>query len=188
MYVCRAELNIKEMKKHLSFILLAVFTAFSLAFVSCGGGDDEPSDPTNGNQSSKDRIEIDGVSYEVSNEFKLVIWSEPSLGSVISFYAGKVPYVFGFVAWTGDWYEGKYCEPKVGMDISKLGVDGDDYLPEMKLNLTDDDEIECEYVSGSLIITALSKKTITLKFSNLKMSDGKGTTHTFNGTIKFSLS
>jgi hypothetical protein len=74
------------------------------------------------------------------------------------------------------------------MDISKLGVDGDDYLPEMKLNLTDDDEIECEYVSGSLIITALSKKTITLKFSNLKMSDGKGTTHTFNGTIKFSLS
>ena len=73
------------MKKHLSFILLAVFTAFSLAFVSCGGGDDEPSDPTNGNQSSKDRIEIDGVSYEVSNEFKLVIWSEPPLGSAISF-------------------------------------------------------------------------------------------------------
>lgn len=186
--MCRAELNIKEMKKHLSFILLAVFTAFSLAFVSCGGGDDEPSDPTNGNQSSKDRIEIDGVSYEVSNEFKLVIWSEPPLGSAISFYAGKDQYVFGFVAWTGDWDEGKYCEPEVGMDISKLGVDGDDYLPEMKLNLTDDDEIECEYVSGSLIITALSKKTITLKFSNLKMSDGKGTTHTFNGTIKFSLS
>lgn len=130
----------------------------------------------------------DGVSYEVSNEFKLVIWSEPPLGSAISFYAGKDQYVFGFVAWTGDWDKGKYCEPKVGMDISKLGVDGDDYLPEMKLNLTDDDEIECEYVSGSLIITALSKKTITLKFSNLKMSDGKGTTHTFNGTIKFSLS
>lgn len=46
------------MKKHLSFILLAVFTAFSLAFVSCGGGDDEPSDPTNGNQSSKIELRL----------------------------------------------------------------------------------------------------------------------------------
>lgn len=180
------------MKKHLSFILLAVFTAFSLAFVSCGGGDDEPSDPTNGNQSSKEKIEIDGVSYEVSNDLTFVMWNEPSLGSVINLNVRKSgawsQYVFGFVAWTGDWYEGKYCEPKVGMDISKLGIDGDDYLPEMKLSLIDDDEIEYEYVSGSLVITALSKKTITLKFSNLKMSDGKGTTHTFNGTIKFSLS
>ena len=176
------------MKKHLSYILLAVFAAFSLALVSCGGGDDEPS----GDQSSKERIEIDGVPYELSNSAKFVIWNEPPLGSAISLYAGKDGvwrnYTFGFVAWKGDLNDGKYYEPKVGIDISELGIDGDDYFSEMKLSLIDDDEVEYEYVSGSLVITALSKSTITLRFSNLKMSDGKGTAHTFNGTIKFALS
>lgn len=174
------------LKRYLRFFAFAILAIFSLVFVSCGDDDDNSDATQNGTQ-----FEIDGKSYKLSSNQVGVIWIEPPFGSTIQFSTGKHDmfdsgeiYTFGFPAWDGK----DYCEPKVGMDLTKL---------EMKLNgevinsftLTDDDDIECDYVSGSLVITAVdkSKETMTLKFTKLKMSNGH-ISHTFNGTIKLPFS
>lgn len=176
------------MKKYLSFMAFALIAVFSLAFVSCGDDDDDEDDPS----TSGYKIEINGKSYEINPNQIGVIWNEPPVGSVISFDTGKYgmmsddskSYIFGFLAWD---QETSYDEPKVGMDITVFGrtVEGAGMYDYGKLSLTDDDDIECDYISGSLIITEIDKKeeTITLKFINLKMGKGK-TSYTFNGTLK----
>lgn len=168
----------------MAFAMVAVF---SLAFVSCGDDDEDDNPSTSGY-----KIEINGKLYEINpNQFFGVVWNKIPVGCVIQFDTGKnmysddgEVYTFGFVACD---QENNYDEPKVGMDITKLGrrIMTDDEDIWGKLSLTDDDDIECDYISGSLIVTEIDKKkeTITLKFSNLKMGKGK-TSYTFNGTLK----
>lgn len=177
------------MKKYLSFMTFVMLAVFSFAFVSCGGDDDdddfEPS--TKGSQ-----LMINGKQYDISFIQPGVVWSEIPIGSVILFFTGKKGmlsddgelYTFGFGAWD---QENAYDEPKVGMDITKFGrdVEGAGLFDWGKISLTDDNDIDCDYVSGSLIITGIDKKeeSITFKFINLKMSNGK-VSYTFNGTLK----
>ena len=168
----------------MAFAMLAVF---SLALVSCGDDDDNDEPSVKGNQ-----LVINGKSYDISFNQMGVIWSDPPVGSVIQFDTGKNGmlsdngdiYTFGFLAWD---QETSYDEPKIGMDITKFGrtVEGARLYDFGKLSLTDDADVECDYVSGSLIITGIDKKeeTMTLKFNNLKMANG-GTSYIFNGTIK----
>ena len=88
-------------------------------------------------------------------------------------------YTFGFVAW-----DGNYIEPRVGLDISKIQFSLNGELLWF-FSLLDDDDKECDYISGSLVISAIdkSRQSMTLKFNDLKMSDGR-VSYTFNGTIK----
>lgn len=175
------------MKKYLSFMAFAMLAVFSLAFVSCGDDEDDDYEPsTKGSQ-----LTINGKTYDISFNQMGVIWSEPPVGSVLQFDTGKNGilsddgeiYTFGFLSWD---QEATYYEPKVGMDITKFGrtVEGADMYDFGKLELTDDDDKNCYYVSGSLIITGIDKKkeTMTLKFNNLKMANGK-ISYTFNGTV-----
>ena len=170
------------MKHYLRLLAFAMVAVFSLAFVSCGDDDDGIDAPENGTQ-----FVINGKSYNLSSKQVGVMWVEPPFGSVIQICTGKYGmlnpdkiYTFGFPAWDGE----KYCEPKVGMDISKLvwKLNGEVLH---SFTLSDDDDIECDYVSGSLVIIAIDKtnETMTFKFTNLKMSNGQ-TSYTFNGKVK----
>lgn len=74
------------------------------------------------------------------------------------------------------------------MDISKIQFSLNGELL-WGFSLLDDDDKECDYVSGSLVISAIdnSRQSMTLKFNDLKMSDGR-VSYTFNGTIKLPFS
>lgn len=173
------------MKKYLSLFAFAMVAVFSLAFVSCGD-DDEDDDYEPSVKGSQ--LVINGKTYNVSYDYQVgVMWLEPPLGSVIQFCTGKDGmvncdkiYTFGFVAWDGE----KSIEPRVGLDISKIEFSLNGELL-WNFTLTDDDDNECDYVSGSLVIVAIDKsqESMILKFNDLKMSNGR-ISYTFNGTIK----
>ncbi len=177
------------MKKYLNFMTFVMLAVFSFALASCGGDDDDDDyEPS----SKESQLVINGKKYDISFIQPGVIWSEIPAGSVILFSTGKKGmlsddgeiFTFGFGAWD---QEKAYDEPRVGMDITKFGRDvpGADLYDWGKLSLTDDNDIECDYVSGSLFITGIDKKeeSMTLTFNNLKMANGR-TSYTFNGTIK----
>lgn len=176
------------MKKYLSLFAFAMVAVFSLAFVSCGD-DDEDDDYEPSVKGSQ--LVINGKTYNVPFNNQIgVIWSTPPVGSVIQFCTdknGKLNYddiyTFGFPAGDGE----NYWEPKIGMDISKLEwcFMGDIIH---SFTLTDNDDRDCDYISGSLIIVEINKsqESITLKFNDLKMGNGK-VSYTFNGKIKLPL-
>lgn len=172
------------MSKHIKFMALAMMAVFSLAFVSCSDDDDDEPSAT-GSQ-----LVINGKSYNISFNQTGVMWNEAPLNSIVQFSTGKDGimssdgkiFTFGFPAFDND----KYIEPKVGLDISKLKYEISEIGETIaEFTLEDDNEVECNYISGSLIITELnqSQGSITLKFNDLKMGNGE-TSYTFNGTIK----
>ena len=173
------------MKKYYSILMMLAMMVAALSFIACGGDDEE--DDVFEPSVKGSLLVINGKTYNVSFDYQVgVIWSDPPVGSIIQFGTGKDGlvnydkiYTFGFVAW-----DGSYIEPRVGLDISKIkySLNGE---PLWNFTLTDDDDNECDYVSGSLVITAIDKtqESMTLKFNDLKMSNGR-ISHTFNGTIK----
>lgn len=174
------------MKKYLNFFTISLMTAICIVFVSCGDDDDDVEPLVNETQ-----LVINGKTYNVPFNNQIgVIWSTPPVGSVIQFCTekkGKLNYddiyTFGFPAGDGE----NYWEPKIGMDISKLEwcFMGDIIH---SFTLTDNDDRDCDYISGSLIIAEINKsqESITLKFNDLKMGNGK-VSYTFNGKIKLPL-
>lgn len=172
------------MSKYIKFMAFAMMAVFSLAFVSCGDDDDDEPSAT-GSQ-----LVINGKSYNISFNQSGVMWNEAPLNSVVQFSTGKDGimssdgkiFTFGFPACEND----KYIEPKVGLDISKLKYEISEIGETIsKFTLEDDNDVECDYISGSLVITEINKsqESITLKFNDLKMGNG-GTSYTFNGTVK----
>ncbi len=170
------------MNKYIKFMAFAMMAVFSLAFVSCGDDDDEPS-------ASGSQLVINGKSYNISFDNQTgVMWNAAPFNSVIQFGTGKYGalssdgnlYTFGFPAFD----EEKDIEPTVGLDLSKLEYR---LIGEVVSNFTlfVDNDVECSYVSGSVVIAEINKsqESITLKFNDLKMAKG-GTSYTFSGTVK----
>ena len=136
---------------------------------------------------------INGKAYNLSSNQPGVFWNK-SYGSGIEICTGTYGktnpdeiYAFGFLACKND----TYCEPTVGLDISKLEYSYASMTLKFNLRIRDTKaktNTECEYVSGSLIIVDInkSKETITLKFNDLKMRSG-GDSYMFNGTITLPL-
>lgn len=174
------------MNKYIGFIVFAIISVFSFSLISCGGDDDDVFEQ----EESKSQLVINGKLYNISFEQTGVLWLDIPANSVIQFGTGKDGilsaegkiYTFGFPAWDGE----KYIDPKVGLDISKLRYE----ITEIgalisSLTLGDDDDIKCDYVSGSLIITEINKSQeyMVLRFNDLKMSNGR-ISYTFSGTLK----
>lgn len=149
------------------------------------------SDP--GDSGSGAQFVINGKAYNLSSNQLGVFWYK-SYGSGIQICTGTYGktnpdeiYTFGFLACKND----TYCEPTVGLDISKLEYSYASMTLKFHLEIRDTKaktNTECEYVSGSLIIVDInkSKETITLKFNDLKMRSG-GDSYMFNGTITLPL-
>lgn len=166
------------MKKYLKFMAFAMVAVFSLAFVSCGDDDDE--DVFDFGQT---QIEINGKKQTI---YPTMLWTDVDgmwggtgelLDQNIAFLDITVIDDLSYDSYFFEW--ASPYEPKKGDVISNMKnfIMTPDITGQKK-------DIEYTYSSGSakIIDTNVSKETITVQLSNLKMVNGNNS-YTFNGTI-----
>ena len=166
------------MKHYFLQITLILIAIFSLTIVSCSNDDD----PTEGG----DKIEINGVSYNLSMVGFMGSWNESTnkgtfTVSVDNESNGVINveyYTFSYRNVTG---------PQVGDDFSTMN------LALTPLNEEEDGSIidledAFKYNSGKAIVTNVNpdESEITIRFEQLKMShDGRDYTFNGNATLMF---
>lgn len=166
------------MKHYFLQITLILIAIFSLTIVSCSNDDD----PTEGG----DKIEINGVSYNLSMVGFMGSWNESTNKGTFTVAVDNESngvinveyYTFSYRNVTG---------PQVGDDFSTMN------LALTPLNEEEDGSIidlenAFKYNSGKAIVTNVNpdESEITIRFEQLKMShDGRDYTFNGNATLMF---
>lgn len=163
------------MEKYLYRLFIALFAITSFSLSSCSEDDDEFPSVGNG------QIEINGVSYNLSAFTFNGNWNE-ALGkgtftvSVDNESNGVINveyYTFSF--------HNSTC-PQVGDDIAQMDIALTPFNEEEGSSIIELED-SFKYSSGTAVVTDTksSESEITIKFANLRMSNGNNS-YTFNGT------
>lgn len=166
------------MKHYFLQITLILIAIFSLTIVSCSNDDD----PTEGG----DKIEINGVSYNLSMVGFMGSWNESTNKGTFTVAVDNESngvinveyYTFSYRNVTG---------PQVGDDFSIMNLVLTPLNEEEDGSITDLEDA-FKYNSGKAIVTNVNpnESEITIRFEQLKMShDGRDYTFNGNATLMF---
>ncbi len=166
------------MKHYFLQITLILIAIFSLTIVSCSNDDD----PTEGG----DKIEINGVSYNLSMVGFMGSWNESTNKGTFTVAVDNESngvinveyYTFSYRNVTG---------PQVGDDFSTMNLVLTPLNEEEDGSITDLEDA-FKYNSGKAIVTNVNpnESEITIRFEQLKMShDGRDYTFNGNATLMF---
>lgn len=166
------------MKHYFLQITLILIAIFSLTIVSCSNDDD----PTEGG----DKIEINGVSYNLSMVGFMGSWNESTNKGTFTVAVDNESngvinveyYTFSYRNVTG---------PQVGDDFSTMNLVLTPLNEEEDGSITDLEDA-FKYNSGKAIVTNVNpnESEITIRFEQLKMNhDGRDYTFNGNATLMF---